>query len=84
MRTVNMPTVRVLVATKDVNHTHPLDTYPSERDLVPDIPTPQKGPGTRDTYPREGTWYQKYLPHCEQVDRPPVKILPSYNNYCGR
>ena len=30
--------------------TYPLDTYP-----------PQKGPGTRDTYPPEGTWDQRYI-----------------------
>ena len=38
-----------------------LDTYPHPwRDLVPEIPTPQKGPGTRDTYP---------YPIPKQIDR---------------
>ena len=49
MRTVHMPTVRV---------------WPPQMSIIPTpwIPTPLKGPGTRYTYPPEGTWYQRYLP----------------------
>ena len=38
-------------------HTHPCD-----------IPIFQKGPGTKDTYPPERTWDQKYPPPCGQTD----------------
>ena len=48
----------------------PTWTYPlPRRDLVPKIPTPQKGHGTRNPHP-----------HPRHVNRQtPVKTLPSYN-----
>ena len=47
------------------------DTLPPEKDLGPEIPYPQKGPGTRDT---------QYPVHRQT----PVKTLPSRNFVCGR
>ena len=50
---------------------YPSDTYPTGRDLGPDIPTPWKGPGTRDTYPP-----CEQTQACENITSPQL-LLPT-------
>ena len=76
MRTTHFPIVPVLVATTRCQYfgvgistpgiptpyTYTLPGYlpPPRRELGPEIPTPQKGLGTRDTYLLlEGSWVQR-------------------------
>ena len=76
-----------------IRYTYPPREGPGTRDTYP-LPQKgpgtidayllhQKGPGTRNTYPSEETWYQRYLPP-EQIDKTPVKTLPTRNYCCGR